>query len=468
MPSEKGVLETSTVPLGALMLAITVLFIAFSWHLVIKYWNSSLLKARDRKISVLLLIGMSVLLLESAAQPFTRNSSFYETAFKFANAQFVVVGVLPYLLKGFILMVKFEVSYYMSITIGLDKTLHQTSDPEPRNWFVRNQWLIKSSFPMLGIWVLCSLFLLIPPGLSNDLDSLTKYQLLIALLNIIAYLWLFKKLRGKYDAWGIKQEFKVNGIIGFVLMLVYLAYYLSPQTEVYELAAGIVLWMLFNCIVLNSFVYPLLQNQKLESSLQRQQMMLGSSKSLKEFLMVEENYISFRNHMAKELALENVIFCREVAKYEKIVDEYLQSKEKQTAKAIVNMAHQIYITYIPEDSPCTVNISHVHRIHLQESFESLLELLEDLESGAKRGVLPKKSYRSLVEVRDDIEEVPEAILTMFKESELEILTLMETSSFPRFKRTPAFKKLKAEMNTQQLVEAVMLSTPATLPNLNTI
>jgi hypothetical protein len=164
--------------------------------------------------------------------------------------------------------------------------------------------------------------------------------------------------------------------------------------------------------------------------------------------------------------MENLIFCR--ADYGKLVDTYRMKKDKELAKEVIKTASQVFLRFISEDASTPVHISHIHRMHLQEASKTLFELVifEDENVERKPSLVDRirgksSQYSTLLQVQG-VEEVPELILHMFEESEDAVMSLMETDSFIRFKRSPAFKQIQIELKTRQIVEDVVLEKKPTV------
>jgi hypothetical protein len=457
--------ETVLLAIGSVLLTISSLSISACFVLFVRNWNSPLFKARGRIFSLLLFAGVSSLILIMACAPLVYKLPSFAIEYKLLTSQVYAFGSVPYFLKGFILLIKFEVCFHLS------KNISSSEEPSkaPPNWYVCNQWIIRSGYPLFGLWILGVSIMILPAVLIEDIQVLSSYQQVIGGIWFLAYLWLFKNLRGRYDEWGIKRELKFSVLATLAMALVYVVFvFLEKKGAFEQMFATILLWFLILFFLINSFLLPVLRDKKADDLRKsRRGADLETEKGLRQFLKNEENFKLFQKHMENELSLENLVFCRSIETYDTLVDKYRMNKDKELAKEVIKMASQIFLDFIPEDASTPVNISHIHRKHLQETSKALFEFL--IFEGQKVERKPTLTDRirgqsqcsTSFQVKE-VEEVPESILHMFEESEDAVMNLMEKDSFIRFKRSPAFKEMQEELKTHQIIEDVVLEAKSSV------
>jgi hypothetical protein len=130
----------------------------------------------------LLLVGISAVTLIVSCGSLVRFTASWQVEYKLLAAQLYSLVSAPYLLKGFVLVIKFEVCFHIA------KNLQNPGEVHPPNWYVRNQWIARSGSFLLTVWVIFAAIVFLPAGLVQDIEVLTRYQVVIGLMFVMAFL----------------------------------------------------------------------------------------------------------------------------------------------------------------------------------------------------------------------------------------------------------------------------------------
>eukprot|EP00475_Leptophrys_vorax_P025327 TRINITY_DN35480_c0_g1_i1.p1 TRINITY_DN35480_c0_g1~~TRINITY_DN35480_c0_g1_i1.p1 ORF type:complete len:474 (+),score=106.83 TRINITY_DN35480_c0_g1_i1:44-1465(+) len=451
--------------IGIIFTCMTCLVVTGVAYLLVENWDSAMLRARDRRVSVFLLIAMILLCFELAISPLIWNTGLGDewNNKRYQTAQILAFSILPYFLKGFVLLIKFEVSICLSQALI---TRRESTPPmlNKGNWFVRNRWIIRSSGPMALLYLLVVLFAILPALVFTNTSEYRFIMSTYCSLAICGLIWLGYKLRGKYDEWGIKKELKANAFVGAVNLVVYgveTGFFGGRRTA---LVAASVVWFLYLCGLVISFGIPLFKAHQQKRIPHKEEEVVH----LREFLLDEENFNAFKSHLERELSLENLAFCHEVQLYRDLVRAYIEShqEDEDIAKELLQTAYRIFTEFVPENAPSALNLSYEVRVNLKDKLPALLDMMFRMglvtlgRSKAKnRGALFRPRHAERVvgtpESRE-FKQVPDDILNMFNDADKAIVELMERDSFNRFKVTPDYKKLRCGSGTKRIVEHVVL------------
>jgi uncharacterized membrane protein len=233
--------EGEIIPLviGLVLVNLSIFAILACFTLLARHWNSPIIKARGRN---LVFAGVSSLILIMACTPLVYKLPSYAIEYKLLTSQVLAFGSVPYFLKGFVLLVKFEVCFHLSKSISSSQEPSQIQ----ANWYVCNQWIIRG-YLLFALWILGVSITTLPAILIEDINVLSLYQMVIGGISVLLYLWLFKNLRGKYDEWGIKKELKINVLASLAMVIMYLffAFFLAQQGGLAGFVSVILFWFLF-------------------------------------------------------------------------------------------------------------------------------------------------------------------------------------------------------------------------------
>eukprot|EP00475_Leptophrys_vorax_P020546 TRINITY_DN2813_c0_g1_i1.p1 TRINITY_DN2813_c0_g1~~TRINITY_DN2813_c0_g1_i1.p1 ORF type:complete len:550 (-),score=139.90 TRINITY_DN2813_c0_g1_i1:95-1744(-) len=389
---------------AAIMLVISVIAITASAVLFVLHRDSPMVAARNKLLTALIFVGTSFPVLLFSLLAFTpiRLSAKQNNVFKFIPPFVVLLLILPYVIKAFRLLVKFEVSYYNSkkMTASLQKAKgivsnkssgrqnsrrQQTKIQIPENWYVKNRRLISKRYGF-GFFLLGGVFAFFPPFLLVDPLALFGVELAFVCLLLVFSAIIAVKLSDKFDAWGIKQELKRLIVLGiFACIFWTLLAVENPYDDVW----GVFIWLTFLFVHIVSIFLPLFGAQMFKRNAQKNASPIDRKsrvrlQGLRLYVEDEKRLAAFQEHLQNEFSVENLAFVRECWELTELRKQQEAAPSAEMAREIIMISYRLFQEYIREDSPSTLNLAYGTRQEIKKRFPLLKAMYYNLKNSTPR------------------------------------------------------------------------------------
>jgi hypothetical protein len=162
---------------------------------------------------------------------------------------------------------------------------------------------------------------------------------------------------------------------------------------------------------------------------------------LRNLLADDEGVVLFQDFLKSEFSVENLMFYEACETYQNLISQAIDQND-----TVPKMAASIFENFVVINSPFCVNISHKTRKEINDCFT-------DTRRSRDNSVLSVKTYskKTLLQY-DSLPKGNEPFLAenLFSEAQDEILRLMASDSFLRFKMTPEYKAFSQRIKTDQV------------------
>jgi hypothetical protein len=496
--------------------SITTVLLVVGGVLLLRNFNSSMMRARHRALTLLIFLGSGTQSMVWAVfeAPSLQATYMVQVVDQQYSFPFILSFVMtPFMLKVALLYFKFELSAHLSQKL-LEK-VQQTEQmkrsrifdiAEKSNWFVANRWLVFQNWPLICIYLTVSVIYFIPATFlwpKYTVPYLTLFHLSCMFTIVSLVILVMVKLRKKFDEWGIRQEIRLETMIGSVTATEWVIWRFLPRTKTGDVINYLVLWIGLTAFHFSAITYPLIKAELFKRARRRSDSLDHEGYQheerlhmhLKQYLSDPERFKSFHRHLELEFSLENLLFCNDVWTFQSKVLEYKKDPTQDTKQEILEMALEIYMQYVPDNAPSVLNLSFPVRTKLKTNFTVLRSLLDpelvakktlspSLSSGSETlsGRLipsdlsmpvPNMQFEPISESKKSESRPPtlseplsdfSTVTSMFDQAEEKVMKMMESDSYARFKLKPEYHQsltqngmsINQSSETKKLLRDIML------------
>eukprot|EP00457_Paulinella_chromatophora_P005860 gb/GEZN01005878.1/.p1 GENE.gb/GEZN01005878.1/~~gb/GEZN01005878.1/.p1 ORF type:complete len:482 (-),score=58.94 gb/GEZN01005878.1/:222-1667(-) len=317
--------------------------------------------------------------------------------------------------------------------------------------FMKNRHLIANPFAFKFLGTLTCI-LILPCGIltaTNEKipqlkgDSCDRFWGdIVIMIYMMGYTTLFLyftlKLRQVVEGFKIKQELTLTACIAIVVFPPWLAFntVLEDINNQYFPVSTLCLVLGVAAQFTVSTVLPVIQSLKPMSMDLLDIDLQGNVSNLNGVLMSKAGVEALKIFLTREFSVENLLFYEEIEAYRKM-------KEADAAEMqLVGDAQRIYAKYIVPDAPFQVNLPQA----IVKDLDGRLRNIFSQGPNVGSSLTP-----DMYEPGYDMPEVP----TIFDRAQRNIFKLMQTDSFPRFQRSPEYKKLVVITNEQKKTAQIL-------------
>jgi hypothetical protein len=473
---------------GVVQLVATGTIVSAGGYLLFWCWNSPLVVARGRLLTVIVFLGSTICAVEISGLVLF-GTDFQVLWLKYAVPQGISFIALPYFIKAYILVFKYEISKYVGklISSPSSKRGSITEMLEMRghaSWYVRNKWLVESPWPSLVIFLIIAFLVLITPTIAspfaNEQNPVPENNAFVGyFLGMIVYCaFLFFKLSNrKDDKWGIRKELKYMTVTSLAMIAdwILFAFFLREVAPA-VLIMFIVMWLGFVLLLNFSILQPLLEARRQLKSDRVRLSEESSAKSnvdyqlpsgpapLKLYLEDSRCYQAFYKHVQGEFSLENLAFWEMCQRFRKMSREYQMKKSPEVASMLISLTEVIFHDYIAVEGTSAVNLPAKIRGKVTENYKDFCIGVGIPENrpvvrtsrGNSFATLKNRHSRHSSEVATTTtvsvaavplevktnfsSDIEDRFLNMFEEAQNDILLMMERDSYARFRKTPEYQE----------------------------
>jgi hypothetical protein len=330
-----------------------------------------------------------------------------------------------------------------------NSVVHQVSN----RWFVNHRYLVNSKFLFLYsfIWIfLCVVVPLVDWQDPHRTGRAKFADLVLAIFVLALLLFYLVKIRvspaDESDRWGLRLELLLMFLI-MILQMVFLLLivFIEDIGTSGRMASEIVCFLILNALIIVCVGIPAYHGeQERKKGIDVLGAEDGFSKGLEDmadkgfedFLEDPRFYALFRNHLASEMCVENLLFWSAVKKFKQKVQLNVQAESltPETMEDLRQSFLQVYKSYIADGAAADINIPYEERNKIK---------VQGLAVQNRK--LP-----------DDPKECVQLYLNVFTEAEQTIFYLMRDDPFKRFLRSAKFN----EYREQTVSERVLLKNPS--------
>jgi hypothetical protein len=461
--------------------------IYFLW----KHWDREELRVRGRKLTVLTFIGLAgaqviSTLIGTLATNNRPHKSWTQTPpkdwdFVVWNAAlqfpFSLVFVLtPLLVKSFLLMFKLQIAKEQLVLASLARdqgSSARRSLLSINNWYSAHRHFLSGKF-YIPIWVLWGVFCIPIPMTILGSGRLVLGCLMMGLQGIaiiIGFIFVGLKLRkSPMDFWHLKLEiytyafgFTISVLDFFLLVFVlwifgsnihntwksfftYIGAALS-QAVVVAFVTMRPLWKIadkskerrHSRTISMSMNATAVEDLKFDSdSLQRPTEVLPDffdkfrNNRFFQLLTNPEFEEEFRNHLASEFSLENLIFLAQVRSLYETCVVLLRSNDPQASSVeqLIQNGEEIGEVFLKANAPSALNVAYQLR---EKSLAKMERVSRDYKSGP------------------DLRQIILDVSQVYQDAAVEVFHMLQNDSFRRFKTSEAYNKFQQKQMAVMVV-----------------
>ena len=258
----------------------------------------------------------------------------------------------------------------------------------------------------------------------ESMTTLAALEIIILILKLFLEFQVYKDVT---DLFWLRKETILIIFGQLVLVLVFLILTFT-QHRYLSIIDGILILFLYDFVLLVSTFYPIYLSFR--NSFFKKASDPASLYHLQELLEFPDGYQAFEKFLIGEFSVENLHFIRDVSAYEEQVKK-AQTSNPLTIPTIVRLLKLeavLYNHYIAKNCPIPINISFPARRSSESYYSKFQELKNDIEC---------KEHVPQTRLSDALNSLYQA----HSHAKSEIIRLLTTDSFQRFKNSLEFKQV---------------------------
>eukprot|EP00475_Leptophrys_vorax_P010957 TRINITY_DN1750_c0_g1_i2.p1 TRINITY_DN1750_c0_g1~~TRINITY_DN1750_c0_g1_i2.p1 ORF type:complete len:482 (+),score=106.77 TRINITY_DN1750_c0_g1_i2:84-1529(+) len=413
------------------------------------YWNRrhTSIVARGFFFCTVLLLFSMLSQIEFFMSNYALDQDSSSTLFSYLTLPLVLSLDGLYMVNMTSLMFKLEVTKEL---LTFQKHSNQKNQHPANRWFVEHRYLVASKYLFLYscVWIFVCFISPVIVNLNGYSSSMVRAPYIF--LSFVLVCWLaFYAIRiraggEESNRWGL--GFELWAIL--VIMLFQTTFVNALMFNLSSISSNTVVILFFALLnVFSSIVVgvPVYQGEMEK----RRGIIMGrgdegfnmdledvADRGFEEFLEDPRFYALFRNHLANEMSVENLLFWSDVKKFKQKIELNVQadSLDPETMEEMRLSCLKIYTAYIKSGAIADINIPH-------ETRQKLIEEGQKIEAG---------------DIPQDSRQCVEMYLNLYADAEQKIFYLMRDDPFKRFLRSSKFTEYRA----QTMSERVLLKNPS--------